>query len=162
MTYCLRRRRCRAIAAVATAAATAAAVAAVPATNAVSVAVTAICWLSGVCPAAASVSSTIACPHHCHCWLPMSLATALIVATIAAETAVVATTERLDLSPGLIFKILHIKSNILNIKLDEEGGSQNGRGDGSDDEGNNGDDERRRRRWQRQRWLQRQWRWRQC
>jgi len=42
---------------------------------------------------------------------------------------------------GVMFKILHIKSNILNIKLDKEGGgSPNGRGDGSEGEGNNGDD----------------------
>ena len=44
---------------------------------------------------------------------------------------------------GVMFKILHITSNILNIKLDKEGGgSQNGRGNGSDNEGNNGNDER--------------------
>jgi hypothetical protein len=43
---------------------------------------------------------------------------------------------------GVMFKILLIKSNILNIKLDEEGGvSQNERGDGNDNKGNNGDDE---------------------
>jgi hypothetical protein len=41
-----------------------------------------------------------------------------------------------------MFKILLIKSNILNIKLDEERGvSQNERGDGNDNKGNNGDDE---------------------
>jgi hypothetical protein len=51
-------------------------------------------------PAAASVSAAIACPHYCHCWLPMSLATAAIVATVAAETAGAATTEHLDISPG--------------------------------------------------------------
>ncbi len=42
------------------------------------------------------------------------------------------------------------------VKLDEEGGgSQTGRGDGSDDKGNIGDDEWQQRRWQRRRWLQR-------
>jgi len=50
-------------------------------------------------PPAASVSPAVACPHHCHCWLPMSLATTAIVVTVAAEMAA-ATTERLDLSPG--------------------------------------------------------------
>ena len=40
----------------------------------------------------------------------------------------------------VMFKILHIKSNILNIKLDKERGrSQNGRDDDSDNEGNNSD-----------------------
>jgi hypothetical protein len=51
---------------------------------------------------------------------------------------------------GVMFKILHIKSNILNIKLTRRGGGlQNGHGDGSDNEGTNGDDERRQQRWQR-------------
>ena len=72
----------------------------------------------------------------------MSLATAAIVAKVATETAAAMMTERFDLSQGVMFKILHIKGYILNIKLDEEGGgSQNGRGDGSDNKGNNGDDE---------------------
>jgi hypothetical protein len=57
----------------------------------------------------------------------------------------------------VMFKILHILSNIFSIKLDEEGGEHNGCGDGSDNEGNNGNDEQQRRRWQRQQWLQRQW-----
>ena len=40
----------------------------------------------------------------------------------------------------VMFKILHIKSNILIIKLDKERGrSQNGRDDDSDNEGNNSD-----------------------
>jgi hypothetical protein len=51
-------------------------------------------------PAAASVFAAIACPHHCHCWLPMSLAMATIAATVAAETAGAATMEHLDISPG--------------------------------------------------------------
>jgi hypothetical protein len=72
----------------------------------------------------------------------MSLATAAIVAKVATETAAAMMMERFDLSQGVMFKILHIKGYILNIKLDEEGGgSQNGRGDGSDNKGNNGDDE---------------------
>jgi len=44
-------------------------------------------------PAAASVSTAVACPHHCHCWLPTTLATAAIVATVAAETVAAATAE---------------------------------------------------------------------
>jgi len=51
-------------------------------------------------PVAAYVSAAVACSHHCHYWLPTSLAKAAIVATVAAETAAAATTERLDLSPG--------------------------------------------------------------
>jgi hypothetical protein len=44
--------------------------------------------------AAASVSAAVACPHHCHCWLPTSFATAAIVATIAAESAAAAIAAR--------------------------------------------------------------------
>ncbi len=98
--HCLRRRRrrrCQAISAVAAVAAVAAASAT---NNAVSVAVTDICWLILVCPAAAYGSAAVACPHHCHCWLPMSLAMAAIVAMVAAEMAAAVMTEHLDLFPG--------------------------------------------------------------
>jgi len=135
--YCL-----RFIATVATAAATAAAIAAATATNVVSVAVTAICWL------------IVVCPHCCLCFrrrrrcLPPPLP--LLAADVIGDGD--------DCGNGcggnggssdngafrsfsrVMFKILHIKSNILNIKPDKEGGgSQNGRGDGSANEGNNSD-----------------------
>jgi hypothetical protein len=60
-------------------------------------------------PAAASVSAAAACPHHCHCWLPMALETAaiVIVATVVAKTAAAATTENLDLSLGDVQNITY-------------------------------------------------------
>ena len=118
LTYCLRRSRCRAIAAVATATATPAAVTAATAMNAVSVAVTAICWL------------IVVCPHHCLRCLPPSLP--LLAADVIGNggdcgngcggNGGSGNNGAFRSFSGLMFKILHIKSNILNIKLDEEGG----------------------------------------
>ena len=120
--HCLRRcrRRCRAIAAVTAVAA----VAAAAATNAVSVAVNDICWL------------IVVCPRCCLCFRRRCLPPPfpLLAADVIGDGGNCGDGCGGDGGrgddgafrsfSGMMFKILHIKCYILNIKLDEEGGGR--------------------------------------
>jgi hypothetical protein len=90
--------------------------------NAVSVTVAAICWLNVVCPCH--------CLYFCRRCLPPPLP--LLAANVIGKGGDCGNgcggnggsgkDGAFRSFSGVMFKILHIKSNILNIKLDEEGG----------------------------------------
>jgi hypothetical protein len=127
--------------------------------NAVSVTVAAICWLNVVCPCH--------CLYFCRRCLPPPLP--LLAANVIGKGGDCGNgcggnggsgkDGAFRSFSGVMFKILHIKSNILNIKLDEEGGGR--RMDVATAVTTRATTTTRARQWKMRRWLQRQWRWRQ-